>query len=396
VDVQVAKTTPCGATVTLSVTAQEFDTAFKKDLSRVGKQARLKGFRPGKVPAQVIQQMYGESIERETIESFLRKGLDQAIADESLELAMQPRIDMEAIGFERGKDLSVTVELDLKPEFDIANYKGLEVDHEEVVLEDGEVEKTIEDVRRQQASPSPAGDAGLPAENGMAVGRLELHHDGAEVAARDGLRLSAEFPPKGVDEAAWKKAVVGAKEGDVVEVPLTFPEDWEQEELRGKDGSCKATFSQVFALELPAREELYKQFGVEDDEAFVAKVTEQLMAAKEQNERNRVENALFDQIIAANPFDIPARMLESQVETRIGQMAQEMVQQGLPEADARAQAETNRAAAAEQAEKSLRAYFLVEKISLTEDLQVQKSEMTAELRRIAMRNRATYEQVAKY
>ncbi|QDU85298.1 Trigger factor [Planctomycetes bacterium Pla163] len=395
-DVQVAKTTPCGATVTLSVTAQEFDTAFKKDLSRVGKQARLKGFRPGKVPAQVIQQMYGESIERETIEGFLRQGLDKAIADESLELAMQPRIDMEAIGFERGKDLSVTVELDLKPEFDIANYKGLEVEHQEVVLEDGEVEKTIEDVRRQQASPSPAGDAGLPAENGMAVGRIELHHDGSEVAARDGLRLSVEFPPNGVDEAAWKKAVVGAKEGDTIEVPLTFPDDWEQEELRGKDGTCKVTFSQVFALELPAREDLYKQFGVEDDEAFVAKVTEQLMAAKEQNERNRVENALFDQIIAANPFDLPARMLESQVETRLGQMAQEMVQQGLPEEDARAQAETNRAAAAEQAEKSLRAYFLVEKISLAEDLQVQKSEMTAELRRIAMRNRATYEQVAQY
>lgn len=395
-DVQVDKSGPCAAKVSLSVPASEFDAAFKKDLRRVGSQARLKGFRPGKVPPQVIEQMYGEQVEKETIEGFLRQGLDQAIQDEGFELAMQPRIDLESLGFERGQDLKVDVELDLKPVFELGDYKGLEVERNEVEIEDGEVEKTIEDVRRQQASPSPAGDDGLPAENGMAVGSLTIVHDGDEVASRDGLRLSVDFPPNGVDADAWKKAATGAKEGDTVEVALTFPDDWEQEELRGKDGLCKATFTQVFALELPAREDLYKQFGVEEDADFVAKVEEQLLLSKQQNENNRVESALFDQVIENNAFDLPARMLENQIETRLGQMTQELLQQGLAEAEAQQQAEGHRAQAAEQAEKSLRAYFLVEKISTAENLEVKKSEMTEELRRIAMRNRATYEQVVEY
>lgn len=395
-DVQVDKSGPCAAKVSLSVPADEFDAAFKKDLRRVGSQARLKGFRPGKVPPQVIEQMYGEQVEKETIEGFLRQGLDQAIQSEELELAMQPRIDLEELGFERGQELKVDVELDLKPQFEIADYKGLDVDRNEVALEDGEVEKTIEDVRRQQASPSPAGDAGLPAENGMAVGSLTILHDGDEVATRDGLRLSADFPPNGVDEEAWKKAATGAKEGETIEVALTFPDEWEQEELRGKEGLCKATFAQVFALELPAREDLYKQFGVDDDEAFVAKVTEQLLQAKEQNENNRIESELFDQVIDKNAFDLPARMLESQIETRLGQMVHELMQQGLAEPEARQQAEGRREQAAEQAEKALRAYFLVEKISTAENLEVKQSEMTEELRRIAMRNRATFDQVVEY
>ncbi|MEZ5980210.1 MAG: trigger factor [Planctomycetota bacterium] len=395
-DVQVAKTGPCAAKVTLTVASAEFQQQFDRDLRRIGKQVRLKGFRAGHVPAPVIEKMYGPSVERETIESFLKDALAKAVADEGFELAMQPQVDAEGFSFERGNDLELKIDLDLKPKFELGDYKGLEVERKPIEIEDGEVERTIEDVRRQQARPEVAGDDGLPAEYGMAIGKIEIVRDGEVVAGREGLRLSAESAPNGVDAEKWKAATVGAQEGSTVEVEMKLPDDWDQEELRGKDATCRVTFGQVYKLELPAREDLYQQFGVDDDAAFLGKVEEQLRAAKEDAERNRVETALMDLLVENHPFDLPQRMLQHQIESREAAAKQQMEQNGASEEEAQQHVDGHRDATREAAIKSLRAYYLVEAISLAENVEVKQSEIAEEMRRIAMRNRASFQQVKDY
>jgi trigger factor len=395
VNVQVSKTGPCAAKVSLSVPAAEFQQQFALHLGAASKKARVKGFRAGHVPPSVVEKLYGDAVQRETIEHYLKTALEKAVSDEKLDLAIQPQVSG-GKGWKRGMDLELDLELDLKPSFQLGTYKGLAVERRAVKVEDGEVDKTIEDVRRQQARPKPAGDAGLPATDGMAIGRIELLHDGNVVATREGLRLAAELPPTGADEAQWKEKLTGAREGAVLEVAMTFAPEWEQEELRGKPGVCRVTLSQVFALELPSREDLQKMFGAQDDAEFVAKVEEQLQAAKEEQERLRVEAALFDALMEAHPFELPPRMLANQVEARLMQARQQMVQSGVAEADAKAKVEEQRAATESASQRSLRAYFLVEAVSVAENLRVNQSEITAELRRIATRNRATFQQVAKY
>jgi trigger factor len=395
VDVQVAKTGPCTAKVSLTVPSAEFQQQFQIHLGAASKKARVKGFRAGHVPPSVIEKMFGDAVQRETIEHYLRTAMDKAVKEEKLEVVLQPHVTG-GEGWSRGKDLELALELDLKPAFTLGTYKGLPVERRDVKIEDGEVEKTIEDVRRQQARPKPAGDNGLPATDGMAVGKIEILHDGNVVATREGLRLAAEMPPTGADEAAWKKTLTGAREGSTVDVPMTFAQEWEQEELRGKQGVCRVTLSQVFELEIPTREDLHKAFGVADETEFLAKVEEQLLSAKQEQERVRVEAALFDALMAAHPFDVPPRMLDNQLAARLHDSYRQLVQGGVAEPEAKERVEAQREATRVAAERSLRAYFIVGAISDAEKLRVAQSELAQEMRRIAQRNRATFQQVAKY
>jgi trigger factor len=156
------------------------------------------------------------------------------------------------------------------------------------------------------------------------------------------------------------------------------------------------TLSQVFELEIPTREDLHKAFGVADETEFLAKVEEQLLSAKQEQERVRVEAALFDALMAAHPFDVPPRMLDNQLAARLHDSYRQLVQGGVAEPEAKERVEAQREATRVAAERSLRAYFIVGAISDAEKLRVAQSELAQEMRRIAQRNRATFQQVAKY
>ncbi len=394
-EVQVDKTGPCEAVVSFTVKTDEFEQRYGASLKEAGKRMTVKGFRPGKVPPHVVEKMAGKDLERDVLDNLLRDALQKAVQDESLEPATQPSLTLDELGFERGKDLAHKVTLALKPQFELADYKGLSAVKKEVALEDDDVEKTIEDVRRQQGSPEPAGEDGLE-EEGMAMASIELMHGDESVAKREDLRVGPGTPPAGVDADAFKAAMTGAMVGSTHEFELTFPEDYPKEELRGEAGKCRVELSEIYRLVLPSEEDLYKVFGVEDRAGLEAKVSEQLLEAKQGQERQRVESELFDTLIGAHPMPLPEPMLESQIQARRQAAMHQLMQDGMAEPDAEAQVDGDADATREAAEKSLRALFLIEKIGAAEQLLVSQDDMQAELRQIAMRNRSSFEEVRDY
>ena len=230
----------------------------------------------------------------------------------------------------------------------------------------------------------------------MAMASIELVHAGESVAKRDGLRIGPGTPPAGVDADAFKAAMLGAKIGSTHEFDLTFPEDYPKEELRGQAGQCKVEISELYRLVLPSEEDMFKVFGVEDNAGLQAKVSEQLLEAKQGQERQRVESELFDTLIAAHQMPLPEPMLESQIDARRQAALHQLMQEGMAEPEAEAQVDGDADATREAAEKSLRALFLIEKIGAAEKLLVSQDDMVAELRQIAMRNRASFEEVRDY
>jgi trigger factor len=395
VDVQVAKNAPCQAAVTLKVSADEFEAQFKQGLQAAGSQINMKGFRAGKVPPHVVRAKYGKEVRRETIQHFLGQAYNQAVEQESLDPALHPQIDPESIEVAEGQDFDYSFEIALKPEFELGQTNGLEATLNEVSLEDGEVERTIEDVLRQQARPEPADENGI-GEDGMVLARMDLYHGEEQVGSRDGLRLTPAQCPPGLDEEVFKTELSKAVEGTEFDVPATFPEDFPKEEIRGQEGLAKIAVSQAFKLILPEESELYPQFEVENAEALRETVAERVLEAKRAQERGRVENELFEGLIAAHPMDLPAPMLDSQVQARQSQASQQMIQSGVPPEEIQAELEREAEATREAAGKSLRAFFLVEKVAERENLSVGQQDMFNELRQIAMRNRASFDEVRKY
>ncbi len=375
--------------------AAEYQRRLAARLTAVGRQAKLKGFRPGKVPAAIVQRLYGSEVERETLEGVLREAFETAVKEQKLRPAAHPQIGFDELKPAAGADVAHSFQLPLKPDFTLGEVEGLAAQANAVTASDDEVEKTILDIRRQQARPEPAGDAGLT-EQGLAIARIELLHAGETVAARDGLRVGLETTPNGVDAATFKEALQGKVEGATVEMPIVFPPDFDQSELRGKEGLCRVTLTQVYRLILPEETELHRAFRAADGAELRDKVKEQLVAAKRQQDDQRIEQELFDQVLDAHPMDLPKSVLEAQIEGRFATARQQLVEQSVAPEEIESQLEVDREATADAAARSLRALYLVEAIGEKAQLRITQEDLAGELRRIAQRNRVAFDEVREY
>jgi trigger factor len=396
-DVQVERTDQGTAKVSFSVSAAEFDRTVAQGLKNVGNRTRMKGFRPGKVPVKLLEKQFGEEVRRDTVQHFLNHAYDEACKKHDLRPAAHPRINLDELKPECGAALEHAFEIYLRPEVTLGEYKGLEVEKRKVAVDDDEVESALADLRRQRARPEPAGDAGLDAD-GMALCRLEFTAEGRDevLLDRDNIRLSPKSPPGGIDPAVFEERLTGAKDGDVVAVPIAFPGDFPDAEARGKQGVCRVSVRQAFRIVQPTDAEVRELLGVADEAEMLKVARERITEAKEQEERQRQETELLDQVIEMHAMEIPPGYLEEQAQAKAAEMQENLAAQGMEAAAAEAQVAEQMAEIRLTSEKALRAVYLLEEISKAEDLKVTKEEMTAELAAIAERNQVQVEEVGKY
>jgi trigger factor len=395
VNVQVERTEPCKAKIRFNVPAEEFEGEVRRMLTDLGRRSNMKGFRPGRVPPAVVERLHGKEVRREARVAFVQKAYDQAVGENDLRPFSHPRIDLGEQEPLTGADFQHEFEVTLRPEFELGEYKGLEVESALTPVSDEEVEAAIEQVRRNQAHPEPAGEEGLP-EDGMALCKVDLLHADEIVFSREGLRLGPQTAVPGVDPQAFSQALVGAVDGAVVEVPLVFPDDFEREDVRGQEGVCRIVVQQAFRIVLPSREELLKLLDLEDDAALLAKVREKLEEANREQEDRRIEGELIERVIDAHDFELPAGMVEEQTKARLQQARRELEQSGLEGEQLEQQVTAQEGPSQAAAVKSGKAYFLVERIAEVEKLLVDEAELRSELQAIAQRNKAAFDEVASY
>jgi trigger factor len=393
--VTVEKLGPCQARVSFTVPSDEFQGALRKALGEAGRNVRMKGFRPGHVPPQVIERQFGKEIRRGTLEDFLRKAFQKAVDENQLKVVGSPTVDLEKLNPIEGGDFSHEFEVSLRPDIALQEYKALSIESELEPVVEQEIDAALENFKAQQAHPEPAGDVGLP-ENGLALVKVEWLAGSDVVLSRDGLRIGPDAPTPGCDPEAFKTAVLGAKDGDVREIPMTFPEDFEREDLRGKQGTTRLAIAQAYRMVAPTDDEVRKFFDAKDDADLRAKVKEKIEEAKIAQEQSRIESTLLNKLIDAHAFDLPEKLLENQTEGRLLELSREMEAAGTPKDKIPEQVEGQREAAKTAAARGLRALFLVQTIAEKENLLVSREDMRAELESIAKRNQATVEEVAEY
>jgi trigger factor len=396
VQVTVEKLGSCQAKITFVVPSQDYHGAVQAQLKERAASANLKGFRPGKVPVQVIEKQFGPQVRSETIEKFVQQAFHEAVQQHSLKVVGFQKVNLdELVNLPHGTDLSTGFEVSLRPEITLGNYIGLTITNELTPVTEQEIEQAIQNVKVQNSHPEAAGDEGLP-ENGIALAKIEWLVNGETVLNADGHRVTPAQPTPGVDEAAWKAAIVGAKNGDVREVAMTVPDTFNKEEHRGKAGLTRVTVKEAYKLVPPSDEDIHKMANVDSDAALKDFVKQQLTQQKELQEMNRAETALLQILIESHAFDLPQMMVQEQARSRLMQMEQQLRQQQAPEEVVRQQVEANRDASLKAAEHGLRALFLVQAVGEKEQLLVTKEDMEAELRSIAARNNAKLEEVGKW
>ncbi len=394
-DVTVEKLSGCQARVAFSVPSDEFEQEVQQALRRLGQRTRMKGFRPGKVPLAVVEKNYGKEVRAEAKDHFFHKAVRQAVEENELRLLRDPHVHPDHEPLPKGESFQMEFEVTLRPEVELLDYSGWEIEGQHQEVTDEDVDAALEELKRNQSRPEAVGEEGLPAD-GVALCSLKVL-DGEEVVAeREGLRLSPSTPLTGVDEKAFAEALTGAVEGDEREVAMTLPEGFEKAELVGKEVRCLLTVNQAFRVVPPSEEELLKMVGVEDVDALRAKAREQLEQTRDQAEERRVEDEVLQRLIGEHDFELPATMVEEQTRARLDALKKQMEEGGAEEAQIQEQLAAAEEPAAEEARRAGKGYFLIEAIAHKEGLLVTEEDLRKEFQDIAQRNRVQPQEVQDY
>lgn len=326
--VQVEKLENSMAKLTIEVSADELEEALQSAFLKNKNKISIPGFRKGKVPRQMIEKMYGPAIFYEdAVNEIIPEAYEEAVEECGEDIVSSPEIDVTQI--EKGKPFIFTALVALKPEIRLGRYKGVKVDKADVTVTDEEVDARINQERENNARNIEVTDRAVK-DGDMTVLDFEGFVDGV---AFDGGK-EENYPltiGSGAFIPGFEEQLVGAEIGKEVEVNVTFPEDYQAEELKGKAATFKCTVKEIKEKELP---ELDDEFASEVSEfetlaEYRADVKTKLTEKKEKEAKDAREAAVIEAIINDSEMEIPEAMLKTQQKQMVDEFTQRIQMQGL-------------------------------------------------------------------
>ena len=325
---QVEKLEKNMAKLTIEVAAEELDKAIENAYQKNKNKISVPGFRKGKAPRKMIEQMYGKSVFYEdAANELIPDAYDKALEECTEDIVSSPKIDV--IQLEAGKPFIFTAEVALKPEVTLGTYKGVKVDKIDVEVTEEEIDAEISRERENCARTIPVTDRAVK-DGDMTVIDFEGFVDGVAFEGGKGedypLTIGSHTFIPGFEEA-----LVGAEIGVETDVNVTFPEDYQAEELAGKAAVFKCTVKEIKEKELP---ELDDDFASEVSEydtfaEYKENVKSKIADKKTADAKNTKEEAVIDAIVAEATMEIPDAMLETQQRQMVEEFAQRIQSQGL-------------------------------------------------------------------
>ena len=387
-NVTVEKLEKSMAKLTIEVSAEDFDKAIDKVYIRERKRVNIPGFRRGKAPRKLIEKMYGAGI-------FLEDAINDTINSTYPEAAQNCEISSEIssnpeIGLEQaqaGMPLIYTATVAVKPPVGLGKYKGVEVEKIDTAVSDEEVEEELKREQEKNASIKEVTDRAV-ADGDQVNINFEGFVDGVAFEGGKG-----ENYPLGIGSGSFipgfEEQLIGAEIGKEVEVNVTFPENYQAEDLAGKAAVFKCTVLKINEKILP---ELNDEFA--DDvsefstlEEYKADIRKNLEAKKAERAKTEKENKVIDAIIADSEIEIPEPMLRAQQEQIVDEFAQRLQSQGLNIEQYFAYMGTSREKMVEeskdQADKRIRTRLVLEEIVKAENIVATEEDFETELTKLA-------------
>ena len=316
--------------ITFTIGQDKIQPALDQAFNKVKKNLNAPGFRKGHMPRAVFNQKFGEeALYEDALNAILPAAYEAAVAELSLDVVAQPKIDIQSM--EKGQEWTLTAEVVTKPEVKLGDYKDLEVSVEATKeVTDAEVDEKIERKRNNLAELIIKEDAAELGDTVVIdfVGSV----DGVEFDGGKGDNFSLELG-SGQFIPGFEDQLVGAKAGETVEVNVTFPENYQAEDLAGKDAKFVTTVHEVKAKEVPALDdELAKDIDeeVETLDELKAKYRKELEAAKEIAYDDAVEGAALELAVAnAEIVELPEEMVHDEVHRAMNEFMGNMQRQGI-------------------------------------------------------------------
>jgi trigger factor len=369
----------------LTIPAKDISARIEAEVKKVAPQVRMPGFRPGKVPANLIRKMHGPALHSDALNASLRESIDELMREKKLRPALQPKVDL-AEGYEEGKDAELTVELEVLPEIEAPKIEGLKLEKLTVPVTDEAVDEALARIAQNQKSYKDAPKTKKAAEGDQLVidfvGRVDgVEFEGGKAEGANLTLGSGQFIP------GFEDQLTGVKAGDTKTIEVTFPADYPAENLKGKKAQFDVT---VQAVKVPTDTTIDEDFAKSLGLDSLAKLRELLRGQLEQETagltRTQMKRQLLDRLAAEHHFDVPETMIEAEFQQIWQQLENEIANEADP-AGARAEIEAEKDDYRRIAERRVRLGLLLSEIGQANGVEVTSQEMGMLLQQAAQQYR---------
>jgi trigger factor len=357
----------------VTIAAGEITARVDAELKKIAPQVRMPGFRPGKVPVNLLKKMHGESVHAQVVNDTIRESLDKLIRDEQLRPAMQPAVEL-GEGYEQGKDAELTISLEVLPVIDAPNTDGITIERLVVPVTDEQIDEALTGIAGNNKSYKDAAKSKKAANGDQIiidfVGKLgDEPFEGGSAEDTALVLGSNTFIP------GFEEQLVGVKTGEEKTITVTFPADYQAEHLAGKDATFEVTVKAVkVETDTKIDEEFAKNLGLDSLEKLKEIMKAQLEQQTAGLTRTQMKRQLLDQLAAGHSFAVPPSMVEAEFEQIWTQLQQEASQDEDPEA-AMKQIEAEKDEYRTIAERRVRLGLLLSEIGQANGVEVTGQEM---------------------
>jgi trigger factor len=369
----------------LTIPAKDIAAKIEAEVKKIAPQVKMPGFRPGKVPANLIKKMHGEQLHAQTVNDVIRESVDQLMKDKELRPAMQPKIEL-GEGYEEGKDAEIAIELEVLPTVEVPSTDGLKLERLVVPVADEAVDEAVASIAGQNKSYKDAAKSKKAAEGDQLiidfVGKLDgVEFEGGKAEDAALVIGAGQFIP------GFEEQLVGVKTGDQKTITVTFPKEYQAENLAGKDAEFDITVKQVkVETETKVDDEFAKNLGLDSLDKLKELMRGQLEQQTAGLTRTQMKRQLLDTLAAGHDFEVPEGMVNAEFEQIWAQLLQEAQQEEDPAA-ALKEIEAEKDDYRKIAERRVRLGLLLSEIGQANKVEVSAQEMSMLMQQAAQQYR---------
>jgi trigger factor len=372
---------PTQVELEIAISPEEFDAATEAAFKKLSRNAKVPGFRPGKVPRRVFEQQYGSAmIVDRALEDLVPEKYSQAVDEHKIEPVARPT--MELLPAEDGSPMRFKAVVSVRPTIDVKDYKGVNIEKQPDVAEDADIDRALDSMRKDGATlvpvdrPVQLGDTATLDYEGKIDG---VPFDGGSATGQATEIDESRFIP------GFASGIVGMKAGETREVTATFPADYNAKDLAGKDAVFTITVHEIKEAELPALDDAFAKrvSKAETMDALRGELRARLDAATVQRGRRNMSQEVIDKLLATHDFPLPAVLVERETDSLINDSQQYVARFGTSWEDylkaVGKSEEIFRSEFKDEAEKRVKTTLLLEAIAKAEKLTATPADIEIEL-----------------
>jgi trigger factor len=369
----------CKRNLVAEASAEETNRKIDEFAREYAQKVKVPGFRPGKVPLNVIKQRFANDLRSDATQEIIRLCWKNALSEHDLHPLAEPAI--ENVQNEPDGSLKFQVTFEVLPAVEIKDYKGISISAPQSKVEDADVDESLMYLQDQNAQYVPVEDAQISDGHYVSFSyEVEIPGRAKPIHEEEGACIVGDSRT----EEAFSQNLRGAKVGDTRSFEVSYPEDYRQRRLAGKTAGYKLTIKEVKEKQLASlNDEFAKDIGAESLEALKVKIKDDLVTKAQRNAEKSAREAAIDSILERHSFDVPECLIQDEFENYVHQIAANLAQQGIDinktSIDWKKMFEQRRP----QSEKEVRRSIALDAIARQEGIDISAEELDAEFEKLS-------------